>query len=124
MVLKKLMLINGEKVIQTFFPESFIRRILTFTSKDASLIISNKRVIYIKDKFEMKDIRFGDIYAIKSHKRSLNIMKKGDSLDYDYDVNFETYEMDRPYISVNWLTNPRLVECLIDDLIAMKAVRK
>jgi len=120
MDLHNLKLQEGEKVIQTFLPESFIRRLVCLVGKDAALVVTDKRVMYRKNRFETTEINLSEIYDIRVQGKNLNILKKGDSVDYDYDANFETYEMDRPYISIGWLSRPKLVKYFIDGLVKDK----
>lgn len=104
---------SGERSITSLWPKDFHRSL--FFNRDKSLFITNKRVIY-QENGERREINFADIYDIRVQGKNLNIYKRGDSLDYDYDRNFETYEMDRPYITITGLKMLQTLLNLINDL--------
>ena len=108
----------GEKILQSYRPKSILRcifpRIVSYRSQ---LIITNKRVALLDPRNGNRQIAYGEIYDARTWRRQLNILKKGASPDNDYDINFESYEMDRPYINVTWLDRPDLAESLIESLM-------
>lgn len=114
---KELILRPEEKIIATFRPKKFWRRFFTSTSINATLIITNKRVLYKNPPNIDRELDITDIYDVRVAGRYLNILKRGDSLDYDYDANFETFELDRAYISVGWLHRPQLIESIIEGFM-------
>ena len=92
----KFYLRRDEEIIEEFGSDNFA---IPFFLPRRRLAITNQRIIYWKGK-NKKEIDFKEVFDILVEGKSLNIYMKG-ALKYDYDPNFETDEMDRPYISVN-----------------------
>ena len=107
---------EGEKVIETFTPKQSFRNRLFLGNIKASLLVTDRRVIYKDPPRKDIELDFEDIYDVRLFQDTLNILKKGDSLDYNYDRNFDTLELDRPFIHVKWLEKPEYVKNLIAGL--------
>jgi len=107
---------EGEKVIETFTPKHSFRNRLFLVNIKASLVVTDRRVIYKDPPRKDIELDFEGIYDVRLFQDILNILKKGDSLDYNYDRNFDTLELDRPFIQVKWLEKPEYVKNLIAGL--------
>jgi len=133
----KIHLTDGEKIIKTFVPESFLRRLFYFLRKRMALIITNKKIIYrgnfgYSDK-NIKIEEISDVFLTNESStsvvasKSLEILKKGIP-PIDNSVLGELISNDvmapvyKGYISVGWLSRSQKQEAftLIKKLIGQK----
>ncbi len=104
---------NNERIIEIFQPEGLLGRLILFFSKRISLITTSSRIIHRRlSKRLDKEIGLDNISDIFADGKRLNIIKKGTRPDY-----YETYLTYKPYISVNWLSNPKAVAELLKSEI-------
>lgn len=104
---------NNERIIEIFQPEGSLGKLILFFSKRISLITTSSRIIHRRlSKRLDKEIGLDNISDIFADGKRLNIIKKGTRPDY-----YETYLTYKPYISVNWLSNPKAVAELLKSEI-------